>query len=57
MDSVVLVVLSFALFPVAMGRWRLGQAEGLTLIAAYGVYVLMEAAASSAVLRIPAGLA
>jgi len=45
-DSVVLVVLSFALFPAAMGRWKLGRFEGLTLIAAYGVYVLMETAAS-----------
>jgi Ca2+/Na+ antiporter len=45
-DSVVLVVLSFALFPAAMGRWKLGRSEGLTLIAVYGVYVLMEAAAS-----------
>ena len=45
-DSVVLVVLSFALFPAAMGRWKLGLSEGLTLIVVYGVYVLMEAAAS-----------
>lgn len=46
MDSVVLVVLSFALLPAAMGRWKLGFVEGLALIAVYGVYVLMEAAAS-----------
>jgi len=45
-DSVVLVVLSFALLPTAMGRWKLGFVEGLTLIVAYGVYVLLEAAAS-----------
>ncbi len=45
-DSVVLVVLSFALLPAAMGRWKLGFVEGLALIAVYGVYVLMEAAAS-----------
>jgi Ca2+/Na+ antiporter len=45
-DSVVLVVLSFALFPVALGRWKLGRSEGLTLIVLYGVYVLMEAGAS-----------
>jgi Ca2+/Na+ antiporter len=43
-DNVVLVLLSFVLVPVAMGRWRLGQAEGVTLIALYGVYVLIEAA-------------
>jgi Ca2+/Na+ antiporter len=45
-DSVVLVVLSFALLPAAMGRWKLGISEGMALIAVYGVYVLMEAAAS-----------
>lgn len=43
-DNVVLVLLSFILLPVSMGRWRLGRAEGITLIALYGVYVLMEAA-------------
>lgn len=45
-DSVLLVVLSFALFPAALGRWTMGRAEGVTLIAVYGVYVLMETAAS-----------
>jgi Ca2+/Na+ antiporter len=45
-DNVVLVVLAFVLFPAAMDRWRLGRAEGIMLIALYGVYVLMEAAAS-----------
>ncbi len=43
-DNVLLVLLSFILLPVSMGRWRLGKAEGITLIALYGVYVLMEAA-------------
>ncbi|HEX4055210.1 MAG TPA: hypothetical protein VHX86_13180 [Tepidisphaeraceae bacterium] len=43
-DNVVLLLLSFILLPVSMGRWRLGKAEGITLIALYGVYVLMEAA-------------
>jgi Ca2+/Na+ antiporter len=45
-DSVLLVVLSFARLPAALGRWTLGRAEGLALIAVYGVYVLMEAAGS-----------
>jgi hypothetical protein len=45
-DNVVLVLLSFALLPASMGRWRLGRAEGFTLIALYAVYVLMVAAGS-----------
>jgi Ca2+/Na+ antiporter len=45
-DNVVLLVLAFVLFPPALRRWRLGRAEGIILIALYGVYVLMEAGAS-----------
>ncbi|MGA2440259.1 MAG: hypothetical protein ABSH08_04840 [Tepidisphaeraceae bacterium] len=45
-DNVVLVLLSFVLIPASLGRWRLGRAEGITLIAVYAVYVLMEAAGS-----------
>jgi Ca2+/Na+ antiporter len=45
-DSVVLVLLSFLLIPVSMGRWRLGRAEGFTLVLIYVVYVLLEAAGS-----------
>jgi len=45
-DNVLLVVLAIALFPAALGRWRLGRAEGLALIALYGAYVLMETAGS-----------
>jgi Ca2+/Na+ antiporter len=45
-DSVILVVLSFSLLPAAMGRWKLGWVEGFMLIAFYGVYLLMEAAAA-----------
>ncbi len=43
-DNVILVLLAFPLFPAALGRWRMGRPEGLTLIAIYAVYVLMEAA-------------
>jgi hypothetical protein len=43
-DNVILVLLAFPLFPASMGRWRMGRPEGLTLIAIYAVYVLMEAA-------------
>jgi cation:H+ antiporter len=46
-DNVVLVLLAFVLFPVALGRWRLGRAEGATLIGLYAVYILMEAAAGA----------
>jgi hypothetical protein len=45
-DNVVLVLLSFMLIPASLGRWRLGRAEGITLIVLYAVYVLMEAAGS-----------
>jgi len=44
-DTVVLVLLGFVLLPAALGRWRLGRAEGVVLIALYGVYILMETAA------------
>jgi Ca2+/Na+ antiporter len=44
-DNVVLLVLAFVLIPAALGRWRLGRAEGVTLIGVYAVYVIMEAAA------------
>jgi Ca2+/Na+ antiporter len=45
-DNMVLVLLSFALVPVALGRWKLGKAEGFILVGLYGVYVVMEVAAS-----------
>jgi Ca2+/Na+ antiporter len=44
-DNVILILLAFILFPISMGRWRLGRAEGITLLAFYLVYVLMEIAA------------
>jgi Ca2+/Na+ antiporter len=44
-DNVVLLVLAFILIPAALGRWRLGRAEGVTLIGLYAVYVIMESAA------------
>jgi cation:H+ antiporter len=43
-DNVVLVLLSFVLVPAALGRWKLGRAEGFTLIGLYAVYVVMEVA-------------
>jgi Ca2+/Na+ antiporter len=39
-DTVVLVMLGLLLFPVALGRWRLGRGEGLALIGVYVAYVL-----------------
>lgn len=45
-DCVVLVLLSFVLFPASMGRWKLGRFEGCALIAIYVVYVVMEAVGS-----------
>jgi Ca2+/Na+ antiporter len=39
-DTVVLILLSTLLLPVAMGRWNLGRAEGFMLIAGYCVYLL-----------------
>ncbi|MGA3066751.1 MAG: hypothetical protein ABSF29_07890 [Tepidisphaeraceae bacterium] len=41
-DNVVLLLLSFILLPAALQRWRLGRAEGITLIGFYIVYLLME---------------
>jgi Ca2+/Na+ antiporter len=43
-DNVVLVSLSFALVPAALGRWKMGRAEGFTLVGLYAVYVVMEVA-------------
>jgi Ca2+/Na+ antiporter len=40
-DTVVLLVFGFILLPPALGRWRLGVAEGITLVGLYVVYVLM----------------
>jgi Ca2+/Na+ antiporter len=42
-DNVVLIAMAFLVLPVALGRWKLGRAEGFTLVALYAVYVLMEA--------------
>lgn len=46
-DNVVLVLLGFMLIPAALGRWRLGRAEGVLLVGLYAVYILMEAAAGA----------
>jgi Ca2+/Na+ antiporter len=43
-DTVVLALLGFVLLPVALGRWRLGRAEGVVLIALYAIYIVMETA-------------
>jgi Ca2+/Na+ antiporter len=45
-DAVVLLLLTFVLFPASLGRWKLGRAEGFTLVLLYVVYVLLEAAGS-----------
>jgi Ca2+/Na+ antiporter len=44
-DNVILLLLAFVLLPAALERWRLGRAEGLTLLGLYVVYLLMEVAA------------
>jgi Ca2+/Na+ antiporter len=44
-DNVILILLSLVLIPVSMGRWRLGRAEGLTLVLFYLVFIIMELAA------------
>jgi hypothetical protein len=46
-DNVVLLLFAFVLLPPALGRWRLGRSEGITLIGLYGVYILMEMVAAS----------
>jgi cation:H+ antiporter len=46
-DNVVLVLLAFMLIPAALGRWRMGRAEGVMLVGLYAVYILMEAAAGA----------
>jgi sodium/calcium exchanger protein len=44
-DNVILLLLAFILLPAALERWRLGRAEGLTLLGFYVVYLLMEVVA------------
>jgi hypothetical protein len=39
-DTVVLILVSTLLLPVAMGKWNLGREEGLMLIAGYCIYLL-----------------
>ena len=39
-DTVVLIVLSVLLLPVAVGKWNLGREEGVLLIAGYCAYLL-----------------
>lgn len=46
-DNVVLVLLGFILLPPALGRWRLGRSEGITLLGLYVAYVLMEIVADT----------
>lgn len=45
-DTLMLVVLGMALVPMSLGRWTPGRLEGLALIAAYAVYLLMSALAT-----------
>lgn len=42
LDTVVLIVLSLLLLPVALGRWTLGRREGFGLIAAYTIYLVFS---------------
>ena len=42
-DSVVLVVLGFALLPAALGKWRLGRLEAVALIVGYAAYLAASA--------------
>jgi Ca2+/Na+ antiporter len=42
-DTVILIVLGFAMIPWAIGRWVLTRAESLALIFAYAVYLGMTA--------------
>ena len=38
-DTVLVLVLGFALLPLALGRWSLGRTEAGGLIVAYAVYL------------------
>ncbi len=40
-DTVILVVLGFALLPVALGRWTIGRAEATGLMIGYAVYLAL----------------
>lgn len=41
LDNVLLTVLGVMLLPVSMGRWMLGRYEGMGLLIAYGMYLLL----------------
>lgn len=46
-DTVMLVVLGFALVPVAAGRWLPGRLESMLLVLAYAAYLVAETAVSA----------
>ena len=49
-DVVVLLVLGFALTPLALGRWVVGRLEGVGLVVAYAAYLLATVVVSDATL-------
>lgn len=42
LDTVVLIVLSLLLLPVALGRWTIGRREGILLVLGYAVYLVFS---------------
>jgi hypothetical protein len=42
-DSVILVVLGFALIPVSLARWTFSRVESVVLIIAYAIYLWLVA--------------
>jgi hypothetical protein len=46
-DTVMLVVLGFAIVPVAAGRWLPGRLESMLLVLAYAAYLVAETVVSA----------
>lgn len=46
-DSIVLIVLGFALIPIAMGRWLPERFESMLLVAVYAAYLAAETAVAA----------
>jgi hypothetical protein len=44
-DTVILAMIGFLLIPYAMGKWRLGRAEGIGLVVGYCFYLMLVTAA------------
>jgi len=51
LDTLILLVLGFAMVPLALGRWFYGRAEAVVLVVLYAAYLVAETALSVGLLR------